>query len=308
MNFHWPNKYLLTAAVLIGLTFIITVLGTLGFIMGIDNLLLWRDLRRPVEHRILFIGNSFTYQNNLDKMVGAMIDAQQAQTNEVFIARIAFGGYRLFDHLDDTFENEKDSNIRAYLIDGPDQVRNWDLVVFQEQVHLPELSSYPAEKANSVSSAVALGQFAHRSGAGIMFMQTWGYALDPDDPENSYPEFPRMQAHLANANFDLTQALLKEGILSDIAPAGHGFLLVYQDVLNAGQDPFDPKSDFLQLYAEDRRHASMAGTYLAAAIVTASYLNEPVSDFEWYPIGLEPAFCAYLREVADRVVFGSQFP
>ncbi|MEM9775880.1 MAG: DUF4886 domain-containing protein [Chloroflexota bacterium] len=308
MTFSRPSKFILLAGAFFGIVLVVTIAGTLAFIIGVDSLLLWRDLRRPVEHRILFIGNSFTYQNDLDKMVGAMLDAQQEQNNDVFIARIAFGGYRLFDHLDDTFENERDSNIRAYLIDGPDQVRNWDMVIFQEQVPLQGSIAYPSEKANSVASAIALGKFAHHSGSNIMFMQTWGYALDPNDPENVYPEFSRMQAHLANANFDLSQALLEEDIVADIAPAGHGFLLVYQDVMKSGLNPFEEGSKFLKLYAEDRQHASQAGTYLAAAVVTASYLDTPVSEIDWVPIGLEPDFCRYLREVADRVVFGSQFP
>ncbi|MEM8863488.1 MAG: DUF4886 domain-containing protein [Chloroflexota bacterium] len=302
------HKYTLLILVGLGIFFTLAVAGAFLVITGIETAVLWRELRKPVEHRMLFIGNSFTYQNNLDRMVGSMINAQQSENNQVFITRITFGGYRLVDHLDDTFENEDDSNIREFLIDGSPQVRNWDVVVFQEYVPLPDLPDYEFNRTNSISSAVALGQFAHQSGANVMFMQTWGYALHPDDPENSYPEFPRMQAHLANANYDMSQALQDEDVPAMIAPAGHSFLIVYQDVLAAGIDPFNKNSDFMRLYAEDKKHPSIAGTYLAAAVITATYLDEPVVDFNWIPPGLDQDFARYLREVADRVVFGSQFP
>lgn len=260
------------------------------------------------NERILIIGNSFTYQNNLEKITEELVETQSVGRRSVEAFRIAFGGYRLFDHIDDLDENEPTSNINDFLEYGPDEVKDWDLVVLQEQVEIPGLPTFDLEKSRSIDSAIKLGRLADKTGAKVMILETWGNAFDPADPSNPYPEFSEMQLHLSVASVDLADALIDEQIPADIAPAGEAFLTVYNDVLLSGGNPYDPDSWFMLLYAEDREHASIAGSYLAAAVITASYTSTPVKNVEWGPPDIEPDFAAYLRQVADRAVFGEPDP
>ena len=295
------KKFIILGSVaLIGL-FLLLAVSTYWFIFGLDNWLYLRDLQRPVDQRLLFIGNSFTYQNDIDTMVGNLMEEQSG--SRIFSTRVAFGGYRLFDHLDDIVDKDLKSPIRQLLIDGADDIRDWDLVVLQEQVETPGLSSYEQEKAASLDSARMLGNLASNNGARVMLLETWASSLDPDDPDNPFPEFTIMQQQLTEANDDIAAALATNGIEATIAPAGQAFLLVYNESAQNGADPLAEDSKFLQLYSEDRRHASLAGSYLAAAVVVANYTQLPVSDAAWVPLGLDADVAQYLRDIADETVF-----
>ena len=113
-----------------------------------------------------------------------------------------------------------------------------------------------------------------------------------------------MQQQLTEANQDIAAELEANGIDTTIAPAGGAFLIVYNRVLAEGGDPFAEDSKFLQLYSEDRRHASLAGGYLASSVVAAQYTQVSVTDAAWVPLGLDAEFAQYLRDVADEAVFG----
>lgn len=258
------------------------------------------------NQRILIIGNSFTYQNNLDQMVGEFIEAIYDGRISVETTFVAFGGYRLFDHLDDLEENYEESQLREFLLDGSVRVRDWNLVIFQEQVEIPGLPSYQESQSSSIFAATTLSNFAHINGSKVMLLETWGNGFSPDDPENPYPEFPTMQNQISIEIVTLTDAIVESGTPAEISPAGEAFLTVYNDVLASGGDPYAEESPFLALYAEDQEHASFAGSYLAAAVISASYTNRPVSDISWDQPNVDDDFELYLRQIADRVVFGSE--
>lgn len=298
------KRYIFLGGVALLSIFLLLALSTYWFVFGLDNWLFLRDLQRPVDQRLLFIGNSFTYQNDIDKMVGEIMEAQSS--GRVFSTRVALGGYRLFDHLDDIVDNDLESPIRQLLIDGSEEIRDWDLVVLQEQVETPGLSSYEQEKAASLDSARMLAGLAENNGATVMLMETWAHALDPNDPDNPFPEFIVMQQQLAEANQNIAAELASNGIEATIAPAGGAFLIVYNKVIESGEDPLAEDSKFLQLYSEDRRHASLAGSYLAASVVAAKHTKMSVSEADWIPLGLDTDFAQYLRDVADQSVFGER--
>ncbi len=253
--------------------------------------------------KILIIGNSFTYQNNLDKMVGELMNAHYQGAKTIETDKVAFGGYRLYDHWDDYDESEPNSNIRTFLQDGSTAEKDWDLVILQEQVELPGLPTFDEARDRSKFAAEELALMAYSNGAEIMFLETWGNAFHPDDPENPYPEFPIMQTEIAEANVDLMDALNAKGIPNSGAHVGDAFLAVFDDVVANGGDPYAEGSWFRLLYSEDLEHASVAGSYLAAAVVTAAHTDKPIFDTDWTPPGIEPEFAVYLRQTADRVVF-----
>lgn len=106
-----------------------------------------------------------------------------------------------------------------------------------------------------------------------------------------------------------TQALAKTTRKNEIplfvAKAGFGFQKVYEDVIKEGKDPLMQGSSFLKLY-EDNKHPSLAGSYLASCIISASFTGKRISKIDGKPKALDAEFAKYLRSVADRVVFNGK--
>lgn len=299
------KRHLFLGSTLLLALFLLIVLATYQLVFGLDSWLFRRDLQRPADERLLFIGNSFTYQNDIDKMVAHIMEAQ-SDGRTVFATRVALGGYHLFDHLDDIVDHDPESPIRHLLIDGPSAVKDWDVVVLQEQVETPGLDSYAYEKEKSFDAARMLGELARNSGASVMLLETWGAALDPADPNNPYPEFPILQQQLIVEYKDIAAELAANDIEATIAPVGRAYLLIFNELVQNGEPPWAEDGRFLQLYSEDRQHASLAGSYLAAAVLAASYTQQPVSDADWHPLGLDADTASYLRQVADHAVFAPE--
>ncbi|MFK7803437.1 MAG: hypothetical protein AB8G95_17510 [Anaerolineae bacterium] len=297
------KKYIILGSLALFSLFLLLAFSTYWFIFGLDSWLFSRDLQRPVDQRLLFVGNSFTYQNDIDQMVESLLEAQPGGADTVFSTRAAFGGYRLYDHIDDILDNEEGSPIRQFLLDGNEQTRNWDLVILQEQVEIPGLDTYEQERETSHASGLKLGELAQNAGAKVMLLETWAGAYDPADPENPFPPFDVVQGYLVQANSDLATIMQERGIDTAVAPAGRAFQIVYSEVMAEGVEPTTGDNRFLALYSGDRKHASLAGSYLTAAVIVAQYTQSPISTTEWIPLGLDKEFAVYLRQVADKAVF-----
>ncbi len=116
----------------------------------------------PGARKILFIGNSFTYSNNLPEMVGAL--ARRIGADDLHIESVTFGGVSLEDHWYNGIARQR-------LADEP-----WDLVIMQQGP-----SSQP-------ESRVLLMDFAHRfnteiraAGARPAFFMVWPDISRPQD-------------------------------------------------------------------------------------------------------------------------------
>ncbi len=99
--------------------------------------------------RVLFIGNSLTYVNNLPAIVGTMAEATGEQ---LAFRTVATGGFSLEDHW---YDGDAVSAIRG---------AEWDVVVLQQgpsslpqnQIHLREWSTSFAEEIQAVGGRPAL--------------------------------------------------------------------------------------------------------------------------------------------------------
>lgn len=291
----------------------ITLIGLLGLL---TLLLLWfvvqeileeRALEQPADARMLFIGNSFTENNELDRIVAQLASELGPEWDDIFATRVAPGGYKLVDHLGDVENSEANPLLRQLLVTGSAAARDWDLIVIQEQSQIPGFSRQAAENVESFAAAPQLHRYASDTGATIMLLETWGHA--EGDPRNTsiFPDFLTMQNRLAQGTRELAAQMSASGNQVFVIPAGRGFQLVYQDVLNNDENPLAEGSFFRRLYAEDGRHPSLSGSYLAACIVVAAYTGQPVTEIDWRPRELDTTMAAYLRRVADRVVFGAEF-
>jgi len=181
-----------------------------------------------VEHRVLFIGNSYTHYNDMPEMVEKITSKNGVK---IETAMIAPGGAYLHEHVDNP------EVITAI------QTGGYDMVVFQEQSVAPSVPSFFAE--NTVPAARRLDTIADAAGVEVIWYQTWG--RQNGFPDVGYAEYTPMQdaliasyAELANTNG------------GRIARVGEKWQRAGSSLL-----PFS-------LYTADGSHPSPQGSYIAA--------------------------------------------
>lgn len=265
------------------------------------------NLERPADQRLLFIGNSFTYGNNLDQLVAQLAQRLNPAWRDVLGVRVAHGGYRLEQHANDVDNAAANPPLRQLLRTGSPQLRDWDLIVVQEQSQIPGFPNEWPDKIAMYNGAGILHKYMQGTNATLMVMMTWGYVDGDPTNRDIYPDYPTMQQRLRDGYGFLAAHMSNLGRQVYVAPVGLGFQLVYDDVVAAGRDPRSASTRFRQLYADDGRHPALPGSYLAACIIVQAHTGQSVLQTDWTPRGLDADYAAYLREVADRVVFGGTF-
>ena len=186
--------------------------------------------------RVLFIGNSYIYVNNLPQMVK---DVASSVGDTLIFDSYAVGGYRLQDHSND----QTALNLIA--------TGNWDFVVLQEQSQMP---SFPLSQVQSdvFPYAKKLDSLIHAANpcSETIFYMTWGRK---NGDAGNCPGWPPVCTYLG------MDSLLRERYLmmansnqANVSPVGPVWR--YLRTNNAS----------IELYQTDESHPSTAGTYAAA--------------------------------------------
>jgi len=190
----------------------------------------------PPARRVLFIGNSYTYFNNLP---GILLALAEAAGRRLEVRMVAPGGWRLKDHW------EKGEALKT-LRDG-----RWDYVILQDQSTLG-VNLYVDGKtrvdgdAEFRPSALKWGQEIARSGAMPVFYLTWSRKASPEDQDR------------------LTSAYMTAARESRarVAPVGLAWKRVRE------QHPE------IELFQPDGSHPTPAGSYLAACVIYSALFDQ----------------------------------
>jgi hypothetical protein len=182
---------------------------------------------------VLYLGNSYTYYNNLPEIVSRLAKAgHQCQVD----ARMeAPDGKRLKDHWESAATHEALNS------------QKWDYVVLQEQSSLGIdyfLEGQPRVTSDEVFFPYAekwAAEIARHGGRPVFFL-TWARKATPED-----------QAAL---NYGFMHAGKKTGGI--VAPVGLAWQRVRQE------------KPAMELYQRDGSHPSQAGSYLAACVLYAT--------------------------------------
>ncbi len=204
--------------------------------------------------RVLFIGNSYTYFNNLPEVFARLAEAGRGKIETTMLAP---GGWRLKDHW------EK-GRARGLLESG-----KWDFVVLQEQSTLG--ANYWVDGKDHVNSDAVFRPYAEKwaaaaqeKGATPVFFLTWSAKNVPED-----------QSALTYA---YTRVAKDTGSL--LAPVGMAWETIRRGELGPGL-----------FYEGHGSHPSPAGTYLAACVLYATIFRQsPIglpSKFVGTPVNLD---------------------
>ena len=231
----------------------------------------------PEAWRILLVGNSYVASNRLEGLLeGLLLDDPRVESAEV--VRVSRGGYRLPEHAVDA--DTPGSTLHGHLA-GPDA--RWTAVVLQEQSQIPGFPAMHPAHVEMIQGGERLHALATAARARTVLMLTWGRRDGDAGNPDRFADFETMQQHLNRGYLALSTALDD----APIAPVGPAF----GEVLAA-----DP-AVFRGLYVNDGSHPSLAGSYVAAAVLYRTLTGRAAADRGWQPDGLEDAM--QLRVWAD---------
>ena len=219
--------------------------------------------------RVLFVGNSFTFSNSLPELVHELAAADDGAP-PIYAVGYTAGGWSLR-------RASRNARLRELLHDV-----EWDVVVLQERSML--LSFSAGERAQETDPfARALDARIDASGARTMLFMTWGYKSG-DSWNVRGDTYEAMQERLETGYIELGRKLDAQ-----VVPVG----LAWAQAL--------VRRPGLDLWADDGRHPSRLGSYLAACVFYAvlSARDPTMSRFDG---GLSRSDARLLRDVAREAV------
>jgi hypothetical protein len=211
--------------------------------------------------RILFIGNSYTYVNDLPGMFAKLACSGG---HKVETGMAAEGGWTLAQHTNSSQTLDKV------------QFQKWDYIVLQEQSEIPAIQ---AARLQTMYPAVRqLVQRIRTSGAQPLLFMTWGHK--DGDAEVGIANYYDMQAQLSAGYMGIAQELNVP-----VVPVGTAWLKS-----RAQANPPD-------LWQPDGSHPTQQGTYLAACVFYAAIFHQtPLGS--GYLAGIDPAIAQTLQTLA----------
>lgn len=227
--------------------------------------------------KVLFLGNSYTYYNNMPQMVADLASS----TGDVLIHdQNTPGGSFLYDH---TLSSTSLGKIQA---------GDWDYVVLQDQSQAPTLPEYQIgltrQSAYKLDSIVS----AHNLCAETLFYMTWGR-------KNGDSVFYRVYSGYTEATYEYMDSLLHARYLqfadtsqAEVSPVGRVWRHVRENYPN------------IELYQADESHPSLAGSYLAACtFYTAIFRKDPTLTS--FNSSLDATTANQIKGAAKAIVYDS---
>jgi hypothetical protein len=223
---------------------------------------------------LLWVGNSYFYYNNSmhNHMLNLLRSATPTYAFRQSSATISGSGFGWQD-VESLF---RPNAIGGYSFDASNNVvfnkieRLFDVVMMMDCSQCP---IHPQLSGNFTEYAKKNSDIARKNGAKPVFFMSWAYA---DKPE--------MTAQLAEA---YTRAANDNDAF--VVPAGLAFARAIAE------------RPAVQLYDPDKRHPSLAGTYLGAATVYAALFKKSPVGLK-YHAGLGEEIASFLQKIAEETV------
>jgi hypothetical protein len=217
--------------------------------------------------RVLFIGNSYTYVNNLPATFARLANAGHHANN---VAELAVPNATLAYHAA--------SQRTATAV----RLAHWNVVVLQEQSEIP--SSVRLRETEMLPAARKLVSMIRDAGAHPMLYLTMAHRQGW--PENGLAGYSRMQSAIDQGYLAIARQLRLA-----IAPVG----VAWSGAVGTG---------FLnRLWQTDGSHPTATGTYLAACVFYATTFRQSPVGLS-YHAALTASDATFLQALAAHVVLG----
>lgn len=223
--------------------------------------------------KVLFVGNSYTYVNNLPQLVYSIA---LAAGDSITYDSYTIGGYTFKNHFQDVQCLAKINS------------QSWNYVVLQAQSQEPSFSdgqvmaqTYPfARKLDSAAKA-------NNACCNVVFYETWGRKLGD---QGNCPNFPPVCTYTGMQNrLRKWYKIFADSSNATMAPVGEAWRA---SIAN---------TPTLELYDPDQSHPSLAGSYLAACVFYETLFQRSVLSNTFNP-GLAAGTLSFLQQTAHNVL------
>ncbi len=226
------------------------------------------------QTKVLFIGNSYTYVNDLPH---TLIELSASMGDNVITDQSTPGGYRLMNHASNTTTISKIFS------------QEWDFVVLQAQSQEPswslsQLDSEVFPYAKQLSDSIK----KNRACSEILFYSTWGRQNGDDGNCAEWP--PVCSFDGMNDRLLIGYYTMAEQNNAAVAPVGMAWKIAREDGL----------FNSINYYASDGSHPSVYGTYLTACVFYNSIFKKPVENASFYST-ISQNEAEYLQSVANSI-------
>jgi len=215
--------------------------------------------------RVLFIGNSFTFFNDLPEMFAELA---RSGGHEVEVDISAEGGWTCSDHA-----------ASAITLDKIEQ-QDWDYVVLQEQSDIPAIAEQRNE--HMYPAVRLLNRKIGNSSANTVLFMTWGRRNGLAHVEHK--EYADRQAQLQSGYMEIANEL--DAMVAPVGIAWQGGI---------AQDPQ------LDLWQMDGLHPTREGTYLSACVFYGVIFRSSPEGLT-YGAGLSEEMVRFLQTTAAETV------
>jgi len=227
-------------------------------------------------YKVLFIGNSYTYVNNLPEMIASM--AESLGDTLVFSSSVPGGS---------TFQMHVNNSTTVSLI----QQGGWDYVVLQGQSQEP---SFPDGQfyAETYPYAQQLCEMINQYNpeATTVFYMTWGRK---NGDQGNCPYFPPLCTYEGmDSLLYLRYMTMAEDFGAEVSPVG----ALWHYLRDHNPD--------IDLYSSDESHPSLAGTYAAACSFYSVLFRANPRDLTYHS-SLPEEVAETIRVAAQKVIYDS---
>ncbi len=204
------------------------------------------EARREKVYEILFVGNSYTFYNDLPAMVQEIANRKNIRME---CDKLLEGGANLQGH----FHDEKSDKVKEKI-----KSRRYDAIILQDQSMMPAIS--PEETLDAVRKWASILPKENETNSQVpklILFQTWG-RMDPNGFNNEMQD-------------QLTACYQKAADLhgAQVAPVGEAWRLWLSDSKRMKEYP---------LHVGDGSHPNLAGSYLAASIIYATIFDKEIKN------------------------------
>ena len=224
--------------------------------------------------RILFIGNSHTFVNDLPQ---TFYQLATKAGRIVYVDNLTMGGATLQMHLQNPATTQKINE------------KHWNFVILQEQSQIP--SFIPERDTMMYPYAIALDSIIHSNWlcTRTMFFMTWAHKYgDLGILQNGGTDsFEDMQQRLRSGYMTIADSLE-----AAVVPCGWAWRQLIQSYPS------------IELYSTDNYHPAENGTYLAACTFFASIFKQTAVGINYYGNVL-PSDASVFQSVASQIVLDS---
>lgn len=224
--------------------------------------------------KVLFVGNSYTYVNNLPELISLMMSSAGENMDYQMSAP---GGCTFQQHC---------TVSSSYIQQG-----GWDYVVLQEQSQLPSFpeSQFMQECYPYASSLCSMIR-DYNPDAKIVFYMTWGRK---NGDQQNCPYYPPLCTYQGmDSLLNLRYMMIAEDNHAWVSPVG----AVWHYIRNHYPD--------YELYQSDESHPSYFGSYVAACCFYTVFTGRNPSGITWNG-SLDDATASVAKNAVKTVVFDS---